>query len=107
MFVLDETPGRGKFDEKSQEERFVGYSTRVKAYRIKLKGSRKIIATRDVVFDKKCLPKGNEDASVKWNCDVTCTSPRQQTRAYPSPIPKPQMRQKEETEGVDSDLEQG
>ena len=54
-FVLYKRPGKGKFDERSLEGRFVGYSDKAKAYRIRLKNSKTVLATRDVTFDEKGL----------------------------------------------------
>ena len=50
-FVLNKTPGKGKFHDRSNEGRMVEYSENAKAYRIKL-NSGKIVIARDVNFDE-------------------------------------------------------
>jgi hypothetical protein len=48
-FVLNKR-SKGKFDPRSQEHIFIGYSNESKAYRLWNKNSRKIIISRDVRF---------------------------------------------------------
>ena len=43
---------RRKLDVRSQEGMFVGYEPNSKAYRVLLNGSRKIVISRDVIFDE-------------------------------------------------------
>lgn len=49
-YMLDKRPTKGKFDPKSIECIFVGYSNESKAYRIWDVSSNKIIQSRDVRF---------------------------------------------------------
>ena len=66
-FVLDKRPGKGKFDERSLEGRFVGYSDKAKAYRIRLKNSKTVLTTRDVTFDEKGLIyQKQEEPENRW-----------------------------------------
>lgn len=51
-YMLDKSPGKGKFDARSKECIFVGYSKEAKAYRVWLPNERKIQVSRDVVFLK-------------------------------------------------------
>ncbi|KMQ84419.1 copia protein, partial [Lasius niger] len=50
VFVLDKNPQKGKFDSRSEEGIFVGYSNESKAYRVWLPKSHKLIVSRDVKF---------------------------------------------------------
>lgn len=55
MFCLDKTPTKGKFDARSKEGIFIGYSEESKGFRIWLPESRKVEITRDVKFLEKPL----------------------------------------------------
>lgn len=50
VFVSDKNPQKGKFNSRSEEGIFVGYSNESKAYRVWLPKSRKVIVSRDVKF---------------------------------------------------------
>lgn len=49
-YILDKSPGKGKFDPRGQEGIFVGYSDKSKAYRMWSPKDRKVYISRDVKF---------------------------------------------------------
>lgn len=59
-FILNKNPSRGKFDSKSVEGIFVGYSDIAKAYRVWIAAERKIIVSRDVKFTNTTEPVSSE-----------------------------------------------
>ena len=52
-FVLNKFPGKVKFEARSNEGIFIGYSEQAKAYRVWLTAERKVVTTRDVKFLEK------------------------------------------------------
>lgn len=50
VYVLDKAPGKGKFDSKSVEGIFMGYSDTSKTFRVWVPSQRKICVTRDIKF---------------------------------------------------------
>lgn len=73
VFCLDKTPNKGKFDRRSKEGIFVGYSEQSKAYRIWIPETRTTEISRDVVFREEMTAHDDtvedifpqDDASVK------------------------------------------
>ncbi|OUC43997.1 integrase core domain protein [Trichinella nativa] len=52
-YVLDKSPGKGKFSTRSKECIFIGYSTESKAYRLWCPAERKVFKSRDMKFTRK------------------------------------------------------
>ncbi|KRY08170.1 Retrovirus-related Pol polyprotein from transposon TNT 1-94 [Trichinella patagoniensis] len=52
-YVLDKSPGKGKFSKRSKEYIFIGYSTESKAYRLWCPVERKVFKSRDLKFIRK------------------------------------------------------
>ncbi|KRX56900.1 Retrovirus-related Pol polyprotein from transposon TNT 1-94 [Trichinella sp. T9] len=75
-YVLDKSPGKGKFSTRSKECIFIGYSTESKAYRLWCPAERKVLRSRDVKFTGKF---GNDETlhqptaqNQEWPANDTC-----------------------------------
>ena len=77
VYVLDKNPQKGKFDSRSEQSIFTGYSTECKAYRAHLPKLRKIVVSRDVKFMSEFGFRHeykeifeNEDCNNKMNIEM-------------------------------------
>ncbi|XP_042972981.1 uncharacterized protein LOC122304782, partial [Carya illinoinensis] len=61
-FILNDRDNLGKFDAKSDEGIFLGYSTNSKAYRVFNKKTLTVQESMHVVFDEQIEPKNIDDA---------------------------------------------
>ena len=62
--VLDKSQKKGKFEPKSKECIWIGYSEESKAYRLWLNEDKKVIRSRDVKFMNKFQPEDNGTISI-------------------------------------------
>lgn len=51
-YALNQSPNKDKFDEKGEKMLFVGYSDESKGYRLLNPENKKIVVSRDVIFDE-------------------------------------------------------
>ena len=70
VFVLNKTPGKGKFEARSKEGIFVGYPRQSKGYRVWIPSERRLAITLDVKFmENSRMQSLNEGSEVETNVD--------------------------------------
>lgn len=73
-YSLIKSPGKDKFESKSIECIFIGYSTESKAYKLYVPSQRKVIVSRDVKFLNE-FPSDNNQTYVQKDTDLELVFP--------------------------------
>ncbi|CAO2824836.1 unnamed protein product [Amaranthus hypochondriacus] len=105
-YALNKDQRKDKFDPKGKKYLFVGYSEESKGYRLLDPHSKKLIVSRDVIFDESAKWKWDDDEGVQTqlnvptqdinsngNISTTLNDLLNNPRASPNPAPNAQTRE--------------